>query len=123
MSVVHKFIKIDDDFTWNNVVSQQLTEDGIKDAVKHILIGDAQGAPHFIMRYFQLAPGGHSKLERHPQEHEVIVLNGEGVIQIGEKKHNVAAFDAVFIDGNELHQFSNPHDRPFGFVCVIPRSD
>ena len=123
MSGVHKFKEIYDDFKWEGVDSTPLEIEGIEGAVKNILIGEKDGAPHFIMRYFQLAPDGHSKLERHVQEHEVIILKGKGVVQIGDHKHKVAPFDTVFIEGNELHQFSNPHDTPFGFVCVIPKLD
>ena len=97
--------------------------EGIKDAAKRILIGDNEGAPNFIMRFFTLDPGGHSLLERHPQEHGVLVLQGKGKIQIGDKLFEVNQFDAVFIEGNELHQFNNPYDKPFGFICVIPKLD
>ena len=51
----------------------KLEVEGIKGAVKYVLAGEKEGAPNFIMRYIQLAPGGHSKLERHPWEHEVII--------------------------------------------------
>ena len=123
MSVVHHFIKKTNAYTWENVDSTLLVVEGIKGAVKNILIGDNEGAPHFIMRYFELESGGHSRLERHPHEHEVIVLRGKGVVQIGQEKHVVAPFDTIFVEGDELHQFSNPHDEPFGFICIIPRLD
>ena len=123
MSVVHHFRKKPNAFTWANVDSIPLAVEGIKGAAKNILIGKNEGAPNFIMRYFELESGGHSRLERHPHEHEVIVLRGEGIVQIGQEKHAVTPFDAVFVEGDELHQFSNPHDEPFGFICIIPRLD
>jgi len=123
MSVVHKFKENNRNYEWEGVESFPLEIEGIKGAVKNILIGENERAPHFIMRYFQLAHGGHSRLERHAREHEVIVLKGKGVVQIGEEKFDVTPFDVVFIEGSELHQFSNLHDEPFGFVCVIPNLD
>jgi len=114
---------MDGDFKWEDVECTPLVMEGIDGAVKNILIGENEGASHFIMRYFQLAPGGHSRLEQHAHQHEVIILKGKGIVQIGEVKHTVAPFDAIFIAGNELHQFSNPHDEGFGFVCVIPKLD
>lgn len=121
MSIIHKFSEEQDQFKWEGVESIPYDSEGIQSVIKHILIGEKEGVPNSIMRYFDLAPGGHSKLERHSQEHEVLVLRGRGRIQIGEKKFLVEPFDAVFIEGNELHQFSNPFDQSFGFICVIPK--
>ena len=121
MSIIHKFSEKQDQFQWEGVDAIPLGTGGIQSVTKHILIGEKEDAPNSIMRYFDLAPGGHSKLERHPQEHEVLVIRGKGNVQIGENNFLVKPFDAVFIDGNELHQFSNPFDHPFGFICVIPR--
>ena len=122
MSVIHKFIPNQDQFQWEDVEGFLLENEGIQSAVKHILIGEKENAPNSIMRFFSLAPGGHSKLERHPQEHEVLVIQGKGKVQIGEGEYLVEPFDAVFIEGNQLHQFSNPYDDPFGFICVIPKN-
>ncbi|MCD6475622.1 MAG: cupin domain-containing protein [Anaerolineaceae bacterium] len=121
MSVIHKFSVNQDQFQWEDVESIPYDVDGIKSASKHILIGEKEGAPNSIMRYFSIAPGGHSRLERHPHEHEVLIIQGKGKVQIGENYFNVNPFDAVFVEGNELHQFSNPYDKPFGFICVIPK--
>lgn len=123
MSIVHHFKQENNAFRWEGVDAAPLQIEGIDGAVKNILIGDREGAPHFIMRYFELQPGGHSKLEQHPHEHEVIVLRGKGVVQLGEIKHAIAPFDTVFVEGNALHQFSNLSDDPFGFICIIPRPD
>ena len=121
MSIIHKFSGNQDQFQWEDVEGIPLDIEGIQSAAKHILIGDKEGAPNSIMRYFSLAPGGHSKLERHSQEHEVLVIQGKGKVRIGNNDFTVNPFDAVFIEGNELHQFSNPFDHPFGFICVIPK--
>ena len=121
MSVIHKFSDNKDQFQWEDVEGVPYDVEGIKSAAKHILIGEKEGAPNSIMRYFNLAPGGHSKLERHPQEHEVLVIRGKGKVRIKDTEFIVNPFDAVFIEGNELHQFSNPFDRSFGFICVIPK--
>ncbi|MDO9545552.1 MAG: cupin domain-containing protein [Pelolinea sp.] len=121
MSAVHKFSVHNDQFQWEDVQANVLDMDGIQSARKHILIGDKENAPNSIMRFFNLDPGGHSNLERHPQEHSVIILQGKGNVQIGNEVFNVEPFDVVFIEGNELHQFSNPFDDPFGFICVIPK--
>ena len=121
MSCIHKFIKNDDRIGWDGVTPERLSESGIEGAVKHVLIGDNDNAPHYIMRYFRLEPSGHSKLERHPQEHEVLVIKGKGCVQIGDELHDLAPLDVVFIEPNELHQFTNAGEVPFDFICVIPK--
>lgn len=121
MSVIHKFSVHHGNFQWEDVEGNALDMDGIQSVTKHILIGENECAPNSIMRFFHLDPGGHSNLEQHPQEHEVIVLQGKGKVQIGKEVFYVEPYDVVFIEGNVLHQFSNPFDDPFGFICVIPK--
>ena len=122
MSVIHKFSKNQDEYQWLGVNGNPLTEEGIKAVTKHVLIGENEGAANFIMRYFHLEPGGHSKLERHPQEHEVIILNGAGEVQIADQTFSVKPFDVVFVEGGELHQFRAKENQELGFVCVIPKN-
>lgn len=120
MSEIHKFSGDHNKFQWEGVEGLPLNEDGLRFVTKHVLIGENEGAPNYFMRYFHLDPGGHSKLERHPQEHEVIILNGVGEIQIAETTYSVKPFDVVFIEGDELHQFRALDDQDLGFICVIP---
>jgi len=120
MSEIHKFSVDQEKFQWEGVEGFPVDEEGLRFVTKHILIGENEGAQNYIMRYFHLEPGGHSKLERHPQEHEVIILNGVGEVQIAETTYSVKPFDVVFIEGNELHQFRALKDQELGFICVIP---
>ncbi len=120
MSAIKHFHQENDVFQWDSVVPQKLEIDGIEGVTKNILIGHDDAAPNSIMRFFWLEAGGHSMLERHPQEHEVIILKGKGTVQIGEEIFEVSPFDVVFVSPNELHQFKNASDEPFGFICVIP---
>ncbi len=121
MSIIHKFNGKANDFTWQGVAGQVLTDEGLEFITKHVLIGENEDAPNYIMRYFHVEPDGHSKLERHSQEHEVIILHGTGQAQIADQVFDVEPFDVVFISGGELHQFKNTGSEPFGFICVIPK--
>lgn len=123
MSAVKHFQQENGVFHWDKVTPLQLEIDGIEGVTKNILIGTDDGAPNAIMRFFWLEPGGHSMLERHPQEHEVIVLAGKGNVQIGEEVFDLKPYDVVFVSPNELHQFKNASEEPFGFICVIPILD
>jgi quercetin dioxygenase-like cupin family protein len=123
MSTIKHFESDAGVFHWDAVIPHTIEMDGIEGVTKHILIGHADQAPHYIMRFFWLEPGGHSMLERHPQEHGVIILKGKGTVQIGEKITEVNPYDVVFVSPDELHQCKNPFDEPFGFICVIPILD
>ena len=122
MSQVHHFNGDKQVFSWAHVVCEELHEEGLESVYKSVLIGEKENAPNFIMRYFQVGAQGHSRLERHPQEHEIIILHGKGVVQIGEENYEIKPFDVVFIEGNELHQFRNPFQENLGFICIIPNS-
>jgi quercetin dioxygenase-like cupin family protein len=121
MSQIHKFIGDSAHFDWKTVDGISLSEEGLQSVTRFILIGEKEKAPNSIMRYFRVEPKGHSKLERHPQEHQVIVLHGKGKVQIADVVTEIGPFDVVFVEGNELHQFSSSENEALGFICVIPK--
>jgi quercetin dioxygenase-like cupin family protein len=89
-------------------------------ATRRILVGQAEGAEDFIIRYFTLPPGGHSAHEHHAHQHGVVVVHGRGRVLLGDEWTAIGPGDAVFIEPNELHQLRADDDAPFGFICVIP---
>jgi len=72
------------------------------------------------LRYFEIAPGGHSTLERHEHRHAVLVLRGHGRCFVGDRIHDIAEHDLVSIDPNTWHQF-RADDEPLGFLCLVNR--
>ena len=86
------------------------------------LLGERDGTPNFAMRQFEVAPGGYTPRHSHPYEHEVFVLEGEGVVYEGDRPHPLKAGDVVFVKPDEVHQFRNPGASPLKFLCLIPNS-
>jgi quercetin dioxygenase-like cupin family protein len=84
------------------------------------LIGQEDRAPHFSMRLFEVAPGGHTPRHRHSHEHEVFVLEGNGVVFQGGTQHQLRPGTAVFVPPQIEHQFSNTGTGPLKFLCLIP---
>ena len=84
------------------------------------LITQETGAENFAMRLFEMAPEGYSPLHKHATEHEVFVLEGEGLVFDGEKEKPLQVGDVVFIPPNEMHQFKNNSATPLKFLCLIP---
>ena len=84
------------------------------------LITKEMGAKHFAMRLFEMEPGGHSPLHMHAWEHELFILEGEGVaVGVNEEK-KLRPGDAAFIPSNEKHQFRNDGKKTLRFLCLIP---
>jgi quercetin dioxygenase-like cupin family protein len=79
------------------------------------------GAPTFCMRVFDVDPGCGTPYHTHDWEHEVYVLEGEGVaVNANGDETPVSRDSVVFVPGGELHGFKNTGDKNFRFICVIP---
>jgi quercetin dioxygenase-like cupin family protein len=84
------------------------------------LITKGIGAPNFAMRLFEMESGGHSPLHNHPWEHEIFILEGEGIAVDGNEERKVKTGDAIFIAPNEKHQLKNEGKKTLRFLCLIP---
>lgn len=95
-------------------------EQGVKGVKMRRVIAEKEGAKNFIMRVFEMAPGGNTPLHKHDWEHEVFILSGFGVVvgQSGERE--VKSGDVIFVPGGEEHQFRNTGDKTWEFICLIP---
>ncbi len=92
----------------------------VRGVQKRVLIGPKQGAPHFVMRHFTIAPHGHSQEHAHPWEHEVYVLSGRGRVRYDDGAVDVGPGSFVFVPPMDKHQFQSAGDEPFEFLCVVP---
>lgn len=70
-------------------------------------------------RYFEIAAGGHSTLERHAHRHAVMVVRGRGRVLVGDQVTPIGLHDLVHIPPMTWHQFRAPADEPLGFLCVV----
>jgi quercetin dioxygenase-like cupin family protein len=84
------------------------------------LIGPDDGAPSFSMRCFDVAPGGNTPKHAHAHEHEVFVLEGNGVVLDAKGEHPLRPGMAVFVAPHEVHQFRNTGTAVLRFLCLIP---
>ena len=104
-------------------VSQQPVEmEGSHGCRVRWLLGERDGTPNFAMRQFEVAPGGYTPRHSHPYEHEVFVLEGEGVILDGTVERSLRAGDVVYVAPGDVHQFRNAGDSPLKFLCLVPHS-
>ena len=95
--------------------------EGAKNCQIRVAIGPEDGAANFAMRVFEIAPGGHTPLHRHPYEHEIYVMGGQGTVWRDGHEVLLEPGHVLYIPANEQHQFKNTAaDRPFQFMCLIP---
>ena len=71
------------------------------------------------LRYFEMAPGGYSTLERHQHMHAVLILRGRGEVLVGDEVREIATNDLVTIEPWTWHQFRAGPDVPLGFLCMV----
>jgi quercetin dioxygenase-like cupin family protein len=87
---------------------------------RHELIGPADGAPHYRVRYFDVPPGHATTLEQHEHDHGVVIQRGRARVTLGDETHELGPGDVVYVAGSELHSFEAIGDEPLGFICVAP---
>ena len=79
------------------------------------VISDKDGAENFYMRIIEVKPGAEGPtLHQHPYEHELYILEGQGVLigEGGETPFHSGA--AIFILPNEKHQIK--HNGTLRFI-------
>jgi quercetin dioxygenase-like cupin family protein len=84
---------------------------------RYVLADELPGA--FALRYFELAPGGYSSLEKHRHVHMVIVLRGAGKALVGDTVLELEPFDGVYVPPMTPHRWINEGTQPFGFLCPV----
>jgi quercetin dioxygenase-like cupin family protein len=108
-------------FRWKDVPVLDYKEDGgthFRSISRQVLFADGatQGAE---LRYFEIAPGGHSTLERHDHAHSVMVVRGRGEALVGLEVHPLATHDLVHVPPQTWHQFRATAPEPLGFLCLV----
>ena len=84
------------------------------------VIAERDGAENFAMRVFELSPGANTPLHSHPWEHEVFILEGEGMVLTSDRERSLAQGDVVFVLPEEEHRFRNTGAGTLRFICLIP---
>ena len=118
MSIIRRFNGKENDLGWEGVAIRRYNEE-FEGVTRQVFVGPEEGSNHFHMRYFRLEPGTHSNKESHPHEHGVLIMHGRARVQLKDEFFEVGPNDAVYISGNDLHQFVVLGDEPLGFLCVV----
>lgn len=106
----------------NDVPAKPVEIEGAEGATIRLLIHEAEGAPTFYMRQFDLAPGGHTPHHAHPWEHELYILAGDGQVVTWDGPRDISAGDCIYVAPDEEHHFQNTSQNALTFLCLVPRS-
>src|SRR5438128_11967722 len=102
-----------DDFRWDGVEMRPYKEDEralFKTITRQVLFSDPNMAGE--LRYFEVAPGGYSTLERHEHMHGVLILRGRGHCLVGNDVKQLDTRDLVTVPPMTWHQFRATTDQP-----------
>jgi quercetin dioxygenase-like cupin family protein len=100
--------------------ARPVSEPGAASVSIRVLMGKAEGAPNFVMRQFDIAPGGTTPYHTHDWEHEVFVVSGRGKVRGKGGDSAIEAGSFVYVAPNEEHAFTCSGDSGMSFLCVVP---
>lgn len=108
------------DFHWEGVEVLAYKQDGaapFRDVTRQVLFEGADLPGQ--LRYFEVAPGGWTTLERHEHVHAVMVVRGRGQCLVGERAYDLGERDLVTVPPMTWHQFRAAPAEPLGFLCLV----
>jgi S-methyl-1-thioxylulose 5-phosphate methylthiotransferase len=108
------------DYRWDGVEQLPYKEDDralFKSITRQVLFSDS--ALSGELRYFEMAAGGFSTLERHEHMHAVLILRGRGHCLIGRELKSLETRDLVTVPPLTWHQFRATKGEPLGFLCMV----
>ncbi len=108
---------------YSQIKTNKVSECGADGTEIRWLIAKDDGAEHFAMRLFEMAPGGHSPHHSHKWEHEVFILEGDCLVICGDKRVNAGPGYAIFIPPDTMHNFRNEGSDVLKFLCLVPHRE
>jgi quercetin dioxygenase-like cupin family protein len=109
-----------DHFRWDGVAVSAYKPGGTHFAgITRQLLFDGGEGLGCQLRYFEVAPGGYSSLERHDHAHAIMVVRGRGRALVGERILDLGTHDLVRVPPHTWHQFRASGPEPFGFLCMV----
>jgi mannose-6-phosphate isomerase-like protein (cupin superfamily) len=108
------------DYRWEGVAELPYKEDDralFKSITRQVLFSDPELRGE--LRYFEVAAGGFSTLERHEHMHAVLILRGRGHCLVGREVRALETRDLVTVPPLTWHQFRATQGEPLGFLCMV----
>jgi quercetin dioxygenase-like cupin family protein len=117
---VSEHVRPEGEFRWEGIPVMPYKANGTHFAgiTRQVLFDGGDGLS-CQLRYFEIAPGGYSSLERHHHAHAVMIVRGAGRALVGDRLLDLGLHDLVRVPSLTWHQFQAADDTPLGFLCVV----
>jgi mannose-6-phosphate isomerase-like protein (cupin superfamily) len=82
-----------------------------------LLLGSG-GAQAFVSGISTFPVGGALKLHKHNTEEMVVLLEGEGTVEVGDQRYDIVPYDTVHAPAGLHHRFLNRGKTPMRILWV-----
>ena len=120
LAVPRSFSDAAQGYRWSEVDVLAYKAEGsapFKDVTRQVLFDEPEMGCQW--RYFEVAAGGHTTLERHEHVHAVMILRGSGTAIVGTRVSAFGPYDLFRVPPMTWHQFRAADDEPMGFLCLV----
>ena len=104
---------------YNKCQFEEVRMDGVAKTTKATTVGPEEGWQKNAMRLFRINPGGFTPCHKHDWEHVNYVIEGSGRLTIDDETFELSERDMAFVPPNAEHQFQNPYNKVFEFICIV----
>jgi quercetin dioxygenase-like cupin family protein len=105
-----------------DIKTVDLHSDKYKNVKGKVLISPETGSDENVLRLFEVGEEGYSADHKHDFPHYVYVIEGEGVLHLDGKDHDICEGSFAFIPPNIQHQLVNTtkEGKKLRFLCMVP---
>jgi len=104
------------------VSATPMVGEGIEGVVKRVLVSPNEGWDGWVMRLFDVEPGGHTPKHTHDWPHINFVASGRGVLFLDGEDHALETGSYAYVPAGHEHQFRAGADDPLSFICIVPET-
>ncbi|KAF1078464.1 cupin domain-containing protein [Methanogenium sp. MK-MG] len=105
----------------DDVPAEEIKWAGFSGMTARFLVTSADDNPRSALWLLEFRPGGSTDWHRHQEEHQIYLLEGEGVV-VGDDKTKTAvrAGDVISTLPCENHLFMNTGTGILKMICAVP---
>ena len=104
----------------DNVEGKELHSEVLKDVVMKVLVSPKEGWEGYVMRVFEVEPGGYKPRHQHPWPYIKYIIEGNGTVMVDLKDNPITAGSFAYVPSDTIHQFQNTGDTTLKFICIVP---
>ena len=107
--------------TYAEIPAVPMDKPGMQGMTARFALTRDDGMPNYALRIMEFAPGGHTSLHSHAEEHEFYFIEGEPAVFDGEgRETRLASGDVLYVAPREVHQICNAGAGVMRMICTIP---